>query len=79
MIVSAKPLVARVAKAAVYQPNGTSLRQESLQTPPGMEENKGSPLIVFDILLANTAFLNPVQGSLHFCSVSARLARYQLY
>jgi hypothetical protein len=35
--------------------------------------------MVFDMLLANTAFLNHVQESLSSRSVSTRLARHQLY
>jgi hypothetical protein len=65
--------------ASVGSTNGTSLSEEALQTPPGIEEKQGKSAIVFDTLLAKTALLNHVRKSLLFRSVSARLARYQLY
>jgi len=65
--------------ASVDGTNGTSLSRETLQTLPGIQEKLRKFALAFDTFLANTALFNHVQGSPHFRSVSARLARYQLY
>ena len=59
--------------------NGTSLREKALQTPPEIEKNQRKCAKAFDTPLANTALLIHVQESPLSGSVSARLARYQLY